>query len=261
MVCLHKTHYFYIINSCNDSEIHSQNRRRTNDYERKADRAETSMNQEWAELIKLSHEQLSHKETFSDGLEILYVLRHEIMEEYDRMKKELTEEAFSTMPFMNANGYHNKTIAYSIYHTFRIEDIVANTLILERKDIFTTGNYKERLNSSIITTGNELVKEEIAAFSEKLNLDALYEYAHSVDRATQMMLRRMSFEDLKTRMKETDKEKLRTLQVVSSDPEAEWLIDYWCSKNIKGLIKMPFSRHWIMHVEAAKRIENKIKKR
>jgi len=37
-----------------------------------------------------------------------------------------------------------------------------------------------------------------------------------------------------------------------------WLIDYWCGKDIRGLIQMPFSRHWIMHIEASLRIKNKI---
>ncbi|MEG0274645.1 MAG: phage head-tail adapter protein, partial [Longicatena sp.] len=30
------------------------------------------------------------------------------------------------------------------------------------------------------------------------------------------------------------------------------------NKNIKGLIQMPFSRHWIMHVDACLRIKNKL---
>ena len=28
--------------------------------------------------------------------------------------------------------------------------------------------------------------------------------------------------------------------------------------NVKGLIQMPFSRHWIMRVEAMRRIKNKL---
>lgn len=42
------------------------------------------------------------------------------------------------------------------------------------------------------------------------------------------------------------------------DEEAVWLIDYWCNKNITGLIKMPLSRHWIMHIEVMQRIKNKL---
>lgn len=56
------------------------------------------------------------------------------------------------------------------------------------------------------------------------------------------------------------KEMFDSLGVVSKDEEAVWLIEYWCGKNIQGLIQMPFSRHWIMHIEASLRIKNKIYK-
>ena len=54
------------------------------------------------------------------------------------------------------------------------------------------------------------------------------------------------------------KEYLKSLHVVSDNEKAIWLIDYWCNKDIRGLIQMPFSRHWIMHTEACLRIKNKI---
>ena len=53
-------------------------------------------------------------------------------------------------------------------------------------------------------------------------------------------------------------ERICELGVVSDDESAVWLIDYWCNKDISGLIKMPLSRHWIMHIEAANRIKEKI---
>ena len=46
--------------------------------------------------------------------------------------------------------------------------------------------------------------------------------------------------------------------MVSTDEEAYWLIDYWCGKDIRGLIQMPFSRHWIMHIEACLRLRERI---
>ena len=45
---------------------------------------------------------------------------------------------------------------------------------------------------------------------------------------------------------------------VSEDENAVWLIDYWCGKDISGIIKMPFTRHLIMHIEAMMRIAGKI---
>lgn len=76
--------------------------------------------------------------------------------------KKLSSADLSVMPYMNAKGYHNKTIAYSPWHIFRIDDIV------DYQQIIFQENYKIRMHSPIITTGNELIKEEIAEFSKEL---------------------------------------------------------------------------------------------
>ena len=175
------------------------------------------------------------------------------------LKADLSRKDFDAIPFMNADGFHNKTIAYSIWHIFRIEDIVAHTLICDDKEVFFSGNYKERINSPIITTGNELVKHEIADFSARLNLEELYSYAQKVKESTEKILAGLSFDDLKKKIPAERKIELENLNVVSSDERAIWLIDYWCGKDIRGLIQMPFSRHWIMHVEAVLRIKKGIK--
>ena len=72
------------------------------------------------------------------------------------------------------------------------------------------------------------------------------------------MLKELSFDDLKRKISDERKELLKSLHVVSEDESAIWLVDYWCNKDVRGLIQMPFSRHWIMHIEACLRIRNKI---
>lgn len=84
-------------------------------------------------------------------------------------KEELSREDFDAIPLINADGFHSKTIAYSIWHIFRIEDIVAHTIISEDEQFFFTGNYKERINSPIITTGNEIVKQQILSVRKAPN--------------------------------------------------------------------------------------------
>ena len=218
------------------------------------------MNAEWSDLNKKMHIQIKKKYTFYAGINTLLELRKELMKQIIGFKELLNREDFNAMPFINAKGYHNKTIAYSLYHIFRIEDIVSNSLIKKREQIFFKDNYRERMKSSIMTTGNELVKREISIFSSKLNLDKLYQYISEVDISTTQLLKGLSYEDLKIKMTEQDKELLKSLDVVSNDESAVWLIDYWCNKNIQGLILMPFSRHWIMHTQASLRIKNKIYK-
>ena len=117
----------------------------------------------------------------------------------------------------------------------------------------------ECVSDFIITTGNELVKQEIADFSEQLNMDELYTYLSDVKQGTESILRDLSYDDLRRKVSIERKEQLESLSVVCNEESAIWLIDYWCNKDVRGLIQMPFSRHWIMHIEACLRIRNKIR--
>ena len=221
---------------------------------------DVSMNKEWSELNRSMQTQLRKKDTYNSGIDILFKLRDRLMETLLSFKEELERDDFNAIPFINADGYHSKTIAYSLWHIFRIEDIVAHTLINDDEQIFFSGNYKDRINSPIITTGNELVGQDIADFSAQLNIDELYTYIVEVKKSTESVLSKLPFDMLKNKISPERKDRLISLNTVSTDENAVWLIDYWCSKDIRGLIQMPFSRHWIMYTEACLRIKNKLKK-
>lgn len=214
------------------------------------------MNKEWSDLNKAFQVQLRKESTFPNGIKTLMTLRQILMDELFHIKEELRREDFNAMPFPNANGYHSKTIAYSIWHIFRIEDIVAHSLIQKDNEIFKT--YQDKIGAPIITTGNELAGRQIEELSREIDLDALYAYAAAVKNSTDALLKQLSYMDLSRRFDEADKARLRALKVVSTDESACWPIDYWCGKDIGGLLRMPFSRHWIMHIEASLRIKNKL---
>lgn len=218
------------------------------------------MNKEWSELNKLMQNRIKKKETYSEGISTLLEQRNKLMCTITSFRDDLSRADFDAIPFINSDGYHSKTIAYSLWHIFRIEDIVAHTLINGDEQIFFSGNYKERINSPIITTGNELVKNAISEFSKQLDINELYAYISEVKKSTEAILRKIHFENLKQRIPAERRAALQNLNVVSNDENAVWLIDYWCGKDIRGLIQMPFSRHWIMHIEASLRIANKIHK-
>lgn len=215
------------------------------------------MNREWSELNAKAKSELK-KATFSEAISTLLELRSQLSDEMLSWKSTLKKEDFSAIPYINAEGYHSKTVAYSLWHIFRIEDIVLSTLIKNEEQVFFKGDHCKKINSPIITTGNELVKMEIAEFSRKLDIDALYSYIWEVKSATEDWLSGTQYSDLKRRFDESDKERIRLTNTVSTDENSAWLIDYWCGKDIKGLISMPFSRHWIMHVEACLRIIRKL---
>lgn len=216
------------------------------------------MNKEWSELNKTMQLQLKKKESITSGIATLLELRKGLMEQMKDFRTELAAEDFSAMPYRNATGYHSKTVAYSLWHIFRIEDIVAHTLIAGDQQVFFQGDYQRKINSPIITTGNELAGEEIVDFSKALCLDELYAYMDEVNAASTKILENLAYEDIKRKIPDEKREVLENLGVVSKDEKAWWLIDYWCGKDIKGLIQMPFSRHWIMHVEACIRIREKL---
>lgn len=202
---------------------------------------------------------IAKEATFREGIGVLLALRSALFTQITAFVEEYPPEAFFQMPFPRAEGYHSKTLAYSLWHIFRIEDIVAHTLIGETDQMLFSGGWLEKTKSPIITTGNELQGAEIAAFSQKLDVQALYGYCAAVMESTNRLLQNLTFKDLKRKFTDADRQRLIASQCVSLDENAFWLIDYWCGKDVQGLIRMPFSRHWIMHVEACLRIAAKLR--
>ena len=217
-----------------------------------------SMNKEWSDKNKEIQTLLTKEATFDEAIKKLIEFRGELFQQITWIVESYPDEAFYQMPFAGADGYHSKTLAYSIWHIFRIEDIVAHEMIAEDEQILFREKHLKKTASPIITTGNELKGEEIAEFSKKLNAKELYLYAKAVKESTDSILAHLQYKDLKRKFTDETKQKLIESKCVSEDENAFWLIDYWCGKDIKGLIQMPFSRHWIMHIEAMRRIKNRL---
>ena len=216
------------------------------------------MNKDWSEKNNRMQSLIARQADFRDGIGLLTELRDDLFGQITSIVSACPPEAFYQMPFGRAKGYHSKTLAYSMWHIFRIEDIVAHTLILQDSQVLFTDGWHKKTGSPIITTGNELQGTEIAAFSRQLDIRAVYEYCGAVMRRTNEMLQHLEYKDLKQKFTDADRDRLAESQCVSTDENAYWLIDYWCGKDIRGLIQMPFSRHWIMHIEAMCRIRDKL---
>ena len=216
------------------------------------------MNKDWSEKNKEMQTLISKEATFNEGIKVLLELRNSLFAQITSIVNTFPPAAFWQMPFGDGERNHNATLAWSLWHLFRIEDIVCHTLILNDKQVLFKGGRKQKTKSPIITTGNELDGEAMIDFSKKLNEKALYEYCKAVMDSTNELLKSLQFSDLKRKFSCADKERLIASKCVSDSDSASWLIDFWRGKNVKGLIQMPFSRHWIMHVEAMRRIKNKL---
>ena len=216
------------------------------------------MDKNWSETFKEIQALLSKENTFNDAIAKLVAFREEMFSQITQIVVAYPEEAFYQAPFAGADGYHSKTLGYSIWHIFRIEDIVVHEMIAGDRQILFDQGFCGAIHSPIVTTGNELSGNEIVEFSRQLNIRPLYRYAQAVMKATNQMLVRLQYADLKQKFGEEMHAKLQDTGCVSEDGAANWLIGYWCEKDVKGLIKMPLSRHWIMHIEAMRRIKNKL---
>ena len=216
------------------------------------------MNKDWSEKNKKMQSLIGKEASFNEGIDVLIDLRNDLFGQITSIINAYPTDAFYQMPFAKAEGYHSKTLSYSLWHIFRIEDIVAHTLIKQDEQVLFSGDWIKKTKSPIITTGNELQGVALADFSKKLEVKALYEYCKSVMESTNELVKGFKYKDLKRRFTDADKKRIIEGKCVSTDENAFWLVEYWCGKDVKGLIKMPFSRHWIMHIEAMCRITNKL---
>ena len=216
------------------------------------------MDKDWSEQNKKMQTLISKEVTFADGIKVLLELRAELFKQITSIIKTFPPVAFYQMPFGSGNKNQHASLAWSLWHLLRIEDIVVHTLILKDQQILFRNDWLGKTKSPLITTGNELDGDAMIEFSKALGIKALYEYCQAVMESTHEMLVGLKFADLKKSFTAEDKERLLDSKCVSPDESSAWLIDYWCGKNIKGLIQMPLSRHWIMHVEAMQRIKNKL---
>ena len=217
------------------------------------------MDKNYSERHKVILSQLKKEISFEGGIKNLIDLREDLFFNHvEKYFSRLSKDDFCKIPFAGSTGNKDATISWSIYHVFRIEDIICHNFISNDEQIFFAQNYQKKMNCSVITTANEMNDEQMIEFSKDLNPDELFSYAKEVKNVSQKVLSNLTFKQAKEKVSEQQKQKLLMQNVVSTNPEAFWLVDYWCKKNIRELLQMPFSRHWIMHIEACEAICKKL---
>ena len=107
------------------------------------------MNREWSEKNKKMQSLIGKEVTFREGIDVLIELRDDLFEQITSIVNTYPPDAFHQMPFAGAEGYHSKTLAYSLWHIFRIEDIVAHTLIQNDRQVLFSEDWLARTNSPI----------------------------------------------------------------------------------------------------------------
>jgi hypothetical protein len=150
------------------------------------------------------------------------------------------------------------SIIWIIWHLARIEDVTMNMLVAGRKQVFETGNWSGRLNSSLIHTGNAMSKEEIIKLSYEINIDQLKKYRLAVGRQTEKIVKQLDSAEIDQKVSSSRLDLILQERAVVED--AKGIIDYWSKRTIAGLLLMPPTRHCFIHLTDALRIKKKVMK-
>jgi hypothetical protein len=161
----------------------------------------------------------------------------------DELWEGLDENTFRTS--INEKG---RTIAYGIWHSARIEDITMNLLVSDGEQVFNLGNWKDKINSNIVDTGNAMTGEEILEFSKNINMQELKNYRIAVGRKSREIIENLTCNDMKRKFEKQTIQRIINEGAVLDVEASNWLIDFWGKKNVSGIILMPVTRHHVVHI-------------
>ncbi|RFZ78185.1 DinB family protein [Lacrimispora amygdalina] len=175
--------------------------------------------------------------------------------ETDRLFGDLKPWEYAVMP-----GREDETIAWVVWHIARIEDLTMGILAARGDQLFNE-DWCRKINSPIKDTGNALSDEEIMAFSKQVNCQELLDYRSAVGERTREIVSRFTFEDMKREVNQADLMKIQREGGVTLQKDSEWLLEFWGTKDVAGLLLMPPTRHVMLHLNDCCKWKEKIRTR
>lgn len=168
-------------------------------------------------------------------------------------------EGLDEHTFRTSTNEKGRTIAYGIWHSTRIEDITMNLLVSEDEQVFNLGNWKEKINSNIVDTGNAMTGEEILEFSRNINMQELKNYRIAVGRKSREIIKNLTNIDMKRKFETYRLQRVIDEGAVLDVEASNWLIDFWGRINVSGIILMPVTRHHVVHINESLSAKKKSK--
>ena len=162
--------------------------------------------------------------------------------EVDNLLNDLSPDECRIMPTAK-----DETIAWSLWHLARIEDLTMNFLVAGQAQLFNPA-WKKKLHAPIDDTGNALTDDEIMNLSNVLDMGMLISYRNAVGARTQEIVKNLSAADLKRKVSPQGIDAIRQAGGVTEQADSSWLLDYWGKKDTAGILLMPPTRHAILHL-------------
>ena len=219
-----------------------------------------NVSKDWNEKQKNLAVFLPNQKTFNKGIDLLLEM-HSLLHDkkvyktaaetfYDNLWEDMKEETCKII------SNKETSILWNIWHITRIEDIISNIIIGNKKTVFDK-EIQTKLNIKIKDTGNAMTHSEIDSFNKNINIKELKEYRVKTGKSTKKIIEALEFTDIKRKVEKEQLEKIKRNGGVIDDPKSIWLLDFWGKKNILGLIMMPITRHQIVHLNDSFKIKQK----
>lgn len=144
-------------------------------------------------------------------------------------------------------GTRTVPMCWQFWHTYRIEDLVSNILMADQEQIFNR-DWQIKIGSSITDTGNALELDEAIVFGKEINIKALHEYMIAVGKNTRHILENITLEQIKSMVPYERVMRILEEGGVTTDFRSVWLLVYWGSLTMVGMILTPMTDHHMMHL-------------
>lgn len=144
-------------------------------------------------------------------------------------------------------GTRTVPMCWQFWHTYRIEDLVSNILMVNQNQIFDA-QWQRKIGTSITDTGNALEFDEAVAFGKEINVEALRDYMITVGKNTRSILKELTLEQIQSMVPEEWVMRILEEGGVTTDFRSVWLLVFWGRLTRGGMILTPMTDHHMMHL-------------
>lgn len=216
--------------------------------------------QYWNEQQKRFDQALQHKQDHAQALD-LFLNQHAMVHTArafqaglwsfdDEVWEGLSDAAARRVP----QGFVH-SIAWMLWHTARCEDITLNILVAGGEQVLVSGGWLEKLNIVACDTGSEMSEVELAAFNSDIELHALRDYRLAVAQRTREIVQQIQPGGFQHKV--LPERVPRLLAEGAVVPAANYLVEYWSGRTTGGLLRMPATRHHMVHFNECLRLKKK----
>lgn len=144
-------------------------------------------------------------------------------------------------------GTKTVPICWQFWHTYRIEDLVSNILMMNQNQIFNA-EWQRKMGVSITDTGNALESDAVIAFGKEMDVRALREYILTVGKNTRKIIENLTLEQIHSMVPEEWVMRILEEGGVTTDFRSVWLLVFWGRLTGGGMILTPLTAHHMMHL-------------